>query len=58
VAEALSGTTTDDSDVPPVGVRAATGGSPEVTQTSAVDTSAAEAAIQAPGESPEEATES
>jgi small subunit ribosomal protein S3 len=58
VAEALSGTTTDDSDTPPVGVRAAAGGSPEVTQSAAVDTSAAEAAIQAPGESPEEATES
>jgi len=58
VTEALQGTSPDDSDVPPVGVRAAAGGSPEVTQSSAVDTSAAEAAIEAPGESPEEGTES
>jgi small subunit ribosomal protein S3 len=57
VAEA-TGATTGDSDTPPVGVRAAHDGSPEVTQSAAVDTSAAEAAIQAPGESPEEGTES
>jgi small subunit ribosomal protein S3 len=58
VTEALTGTTPDDSDAPPVGVSAASDGSPEVTQSAAVDTSAAEAAIQAPGESPEEGTES
>jgi small subunit ribosomal protein S3 len=47
--------TEPDTTPPPVGVRAAAGGSPEVTQATAVDVSAAEAAIEsdATDENPE-----